>query len=790
MKRLLSLRPACFVCLFYIVSSFITAALFIFSDFYYAKILLAASAAIFLLTVILYIASRCISCYFSVSNVIVCTVGAAALGVMLSSWQFGIRADMIISKYSGENLKVEFTVRNVNSQTPYRSVYDIEIISVDGDRVSLDAVLKTSGDGMLSVGDIAVATGNISENIRHGDTAAAKLSYAADKKFVKFSISAQSNSGTGNITVKGEDTSILSLPDRLRSHFSDILKIRIGKNALGLPLAVLLGDKSSLSASVRRDFSAVGASHLLAVSGTHLSVIIGSLDIILKKLKADRRIRNVTVISAAFFFAALTGFSASALRAASMLTFTRLAPMFGRRSDSATSLCTAVSAILIFDRTAAADIGLLLSFCSTLGIVTVGTKLGIILESFCKRIEGIKENVSFSFVRTVLSGTVSYFGSIAVMSISATVFSLPVVAVLFGFPSASALAANLLLVPLITVIISVTPLALLTGIFAPVGNIAASVSTSVSVLSVSVARFMADIGNSRVYLAVSLSVISVIAVLVCISIFRNQHIDRNFRKKIAISLAVYAMAVCIMVSGVVAQYVGYSDGCHAVFVSDGENDGFVISDSETDILIDISDGSKSAAERTMSAVSDGVPEVIVLTQIKSKHISTIGDILSKKQVQTLFIPSDCPSSDRNTLALLVRAAENAGTEVVFYQGGEQVEFGRTGLIMPLLRYDGESDSGYAAMLGIMCDGEAAIEYISGALQNVNFIDGIPFMPRYAVIGSYRSAHEAPLYYHKAGIETIVFASGNIKYYNTDAGDTETAHVILGKAIDRYMFDLD
>ena len=192
----------------------------------------------------------------------------------------------------------------------------------------------------------------------------------------------------------------------------------------------------------------------------------------------------------------------------------------------------------------------------------------------------------------------------------------------------------------------------------------------------------------------------------------------------------------------------------------------------------------------MSAVSDGVPEVIVLTQIKSKHISTIGDILSKKQVQTFFIPSDCPSSDRNTLTLLVRAAENAGTEVVFYQGGEQVEFGRTGLIMPLLRYDGESDSGYAAMLGIMCDGEAAIEYISGALQNVNFIDGIPFMPRYAVIGSYRSAHESPLYYHKAGIETIVFASGNIKYYNTNAGDTETAHVVLGKAIDRYMFDLD
>lgn len=781
MKRFLSLRPACFVCLFFIVSSFAAAAALIFLNLHHVKALLTAVTAVFLLLVLVIIALCCINRVFSVSKLVLCAAAAAALGVLLSLWQFGIRADMIVSEYSGENFKVEFTVKRVRSQSPYRSVYDIKIISVDGDSVSLDAVLKISGDSMLSAGDIASATGNISENVRYGDTAAAKLSYAADARFIEFSVPEQPKADTGNITLNGKDTSVFSLPDRISSHFSDVLKIRIGKKACGLPSAVLLGDKSELSGTVRRDFSEIGASHLLAVSGTHLSVITGSLDSILKKLKLNRRLKSAAVSLAAFFFAALTGFSASAVRAAAMLTLVQAAPVFGRRSDSATSLCTAVSAIILLDPSSAADIGLLLSFCSTLGIVTVGKGLGTVLESLCDRIGGT------SFVRTTLSGIVLYFGSIAVMSISATVFSLPAAAALFGFPSASALAANLLLVPLITVLISVTPFALLTGIFAPLGNIAASVSTSVSVLSVSAARFMAEIGSSKLYLAVFLFVISAIAVSVCVNTFRHRYADGHFRRRIALSVIASAAAVAVTVPGVFAQYIGHGGG-GAVFVSDGENDGLVISDGGTDILIDISDGSKAAAERNLSAVSDGVPEVIVLTRIKSKHISTVREILSEKQIKTLFLPSGYSEPGENNMNLLVRAAGNAGTEVVFYRGGETVEFGRTGIIMPSVLSADASGSEYSVMFGVMRGGEAKLEYISGALQKVNFIDGLPFMPEYAVIGS--SAHEAPLYYHKAGIKTIVFASGNVKYYNPEAGDGAAEQIILGKALDRYTFEFE
>lgn len=789
MKRFLSLRPACFVCLFFIASSFFTAAALVFLDFNYVK-LLSAAAAVFILSVIVFIVLNHAIHGYAASKVIIFAVIAAMAGMMLSSWQFGIHADLIISDYSGEDRRVEFTVRRLISQTSYSSVYDIHITSVDGEASSVSAVLKITGSSELSAGDIASATGTVSENVGYGDTAIAKLSYAADARFLCLNISEQSDGNTENITVTGEYSSILSLPDRLRNHFSDVLKIRIEKKACGLPAAVLLGDKSGLSASVRRDFSEIGTAHLLAVSGTHLSVIIGSLDIIIGKLRIDRRVRNTAVSLAAFFFAALTGFSASALRAAAMLTLARIAPMFGRRSDSVTSLCTAVSAIIILDRSAAADIGLLLSFCSTLGIVTVGKRLGVLLKPICARIEGAGEKASVSFVRSALSGTVSYFGSIAIMSISATVVSLPVAAVFFGFPSASALAANLLLVPLITVLISVTPFALITGIFAPVGNIAAAVSTEISVLSVSAARFLSDIGNSSWYPAAAVSLIAAAAILTCVGIFRHRYADKHFRKKLVLTLAAAFAAIGITVSGVFARYICFGDGGMAVFISDGENDGLVISDGGTDILIDITDGSKAAAERNLSAVPDGVPEVIVLTHVHGNHVSAFGEILSGKRVKTLYLPLYHTVSERNDLNLLISAAEKAGTDVILYKEREQIEFGRAGLIMPSRRSVSESDTESAVMFGVMFDGEAAVEYISGALQKMNFIDDTPFMPEYAVIGAHGPASEASLYYHKAGIKTVVFASGYIKSRNPNAGDSGTSYIVLGEDCDRYIFELD
>ena len=55
-----------------------------------------------------------------------------------------------------------------------------------------------------------------------------------------------------------------------------------GDESRGLPSALLLGDKTYLSDSTRRDFSRAGVSHLLAISGLHVTLIFGMLAVFLR----------------------------------------------------------------------------------------------------------------------------------------------------------------------------------------------------------------------------------------------------------------------------------------------------------------------------------------------------------------------------------------------------------------------------------------------------------------------------------------------------------------------------
>lgn len=73
-------------------------------------------------------------------------------------------------------------------------------------------------------------------------------------------------------TVTAESTDLLPIRlGNLRRCLAARLEAAVGTDGLGLPSALLLGDRTALSPTLRRDFSRAGVSHLLAVSGLHLT---------------------------------------------------------------------------------------------------------------------------------------------------------------------------------------------------------------------------------------------------------------------------------------------------------------------------------------------------------------------------------------------------------------------------------------------------------------------------------------------------------------------------------------
>lgn len=144
-----------------------------------------------------------------------------------------------------------------------------------------------------------------------------------------------------------------------------------GERDGGILKAVLLGDKSSLREEDEILYQKNGISHLLAISGLHISMIGMSLYWILRKC-------NLTFLEAGLpsgilllLYGMMTGFGVSTIRAVCMFIVMLLAEIFGRAYDMASAMALAAIMILIRNPLQARQAGFLLSFGAVLGICVV-----------------------------------------------------------------------------------------------------------------------------------------------------------------------------------------------------------------------------------------------------------------------------------------------------------------------------------------------------------------------------------------------------------------------------------
>lgn len=212
--------------------------------------------------------------------------------------------------------------------------------------------------------------------------------------------------------------------------------------------AVCLGDTSMLSLRVQNDFRRSGLTHLLVVSGLHMSILIGAVTLLLKRLHVPRAVRVAVLLAVLWVFMLLVGFSYSVIRAGIMLHFLILADAFRFRADSMTSLCAALLFILCLSPYAVVDVGFLLSFASTFGIIL----LSPFFEEWIFRRDFFRKHT--------LCGTLL---QCCCTTVSAMLFTAPILALFFGTLPMLSVLANLLTAIPVNLLLPLAFLALLTA---------------------------------------------------------------------------------------------------------------------------------------------------------------------------------------------------------------------------------------------------------------------------------------------------------------------------------------
>lgn len=185
-------------------------------------------------------------------------------------------------------------------------------------------------------------------------------------------------------TVSGsQHFSLLRVSGMLRDRLLKIYrKYGLDGDEYAVAAALTLGYKNELDYDTRQAYSNSGAMHILAVSGLHVGIIyliVSRLLVLMQRSAKGRFLRAVLLIASIWFFAAITGFSASVQRAALMITFVILGESRREKISVYNSLAASALILLIINPMLVFEIGFQLSYLAVLSIVYFQPRLVVLL---------------------------------------------------------------------------------------------------------------------------------------------------------------------------------------------------------------------------------------------------------------------------------------------------------------------------------------------------------------------------------------------------------------------------
>ncbi|MBE6673854.1 MAG: ComEC family competence protein [Ruminococcaceae bacterium] len=336
-------------------------------------------------------------------------------------------------QYCDDNAHTVYaTVTDVNYKSSYISSYVINVHRVDENEVDEDVSLSIYGTE-LERGDVIEAQ-CVFEEINSEPLGFDERGYNLSKG-ISFKLAAQSYNITGH-----EKTVLKDILEAANKYLDGRLSTIEDEDTYAMLSALFLGNKSLLKGSVKRDFARLGLSHILALSGMHITIVVTLLGFALEKIGLRKILRELILILSTLFFVGMTGFSESALRAGLMLSLVYLLSFFGNRLDIITSLFVSVTLICIFDPFSIFSVSLILSFFAMLGCA--------ISVKFAHRVQFFKK-MKNTFLRYIILNLMT--------SVFAMMFTLVVVYLVFGNVAVLSPISNLLLSPVFTVLIYLCP---------------------------------------------------------------------------------------------------------------------------------------------------------------------------------------------------------------------------------------------------------------------------------------------------------------------------------------------
>ncbi len=453
---------------------------------------------------------------------------------------------------------------------------------------------------------------------------------------------------------------INSVQNNMKSNINKILN----EEEAALCIGILVGDREAISEQTEDNFKKSNLTHMLAVSGSHITYIINAFAMLLGK--TSKRTSKIFTIIILIFFMALTGFTFSVIRACIMGILVLLASLMYRKPDTINNLGISSFIILLFNPYAISDAGFLLSYGGTIGIVLLGDKI----ENAIYKEENKNKNIINKIIKYII---ISFS-----ITLSANLIIIPIMAYNFSTVSFTFWISNILAAPIMEIatifgfiiyFISIffIPLAKFLGIFLNL----------LLYLLLKIAEVSSLIPGSSIYIKTPYIIECIIYYLFIVLWLKWDYIKNAINVKKILKVLVASSILLIIFSSVLIYY--YPKTLKIYFVDVGQGDCTLIkTPTNKHILID---GGGSEFGNFDVGESTLLPylldrrittiDYMLISHFDSDHIDGLFAVMENLKIKNIIISKQGEKSDN--FIRFQELVKNKKVNVLVVKKGDRIQ---------------------------------------------------------------------------------------------------------------------
>lgn len=442
---------------------------------------------------------------------------------------------------------------------------------------------------------------------------------------------------------------------QFKEYIKTIIKSSMSDTNANLAISMIYGDKTDLAEGIKEGFETIGVSHLMSVSGTHITSFMIIINILLRvnqrKVKYKRAekqnrikliLKGIIQIFCVFGYMMFTGFGVSVLRAGIMLIISIICNILDISKTKYVGLMISLAIILFITPYAIFGTGMQLSFLASLGIIAFWKEIS-------KKLCEVTHNMQNKIIKKVLE----YMLENVAVTMAVQLMILPI-----QIQSFNRLPFPIILPNLIFGIISI-PIRIL-GIFGIMVSFVPMIASRIFVITEVFLKLLIKTLNIFKHMSFGINVVSmpvIFFILYYLFVFilamflklkkikiknENKRIEISLNKlikyvKIAIIVLMLCVAICIILINLYKLYIAK----YVYFFNVEQGDMSYIKYGKENVIVDIGSMKENLAFNTISNYfkvnNINKVDAIIISHMHNDHINGLEKFLEKYKVgQVIF----------------------------------------------------------------------------------------------------------------------------------------------------------